>query len=548
MWRKMLVGIMIMGISVAYAANASQIKIADDTNKGEAWYAPGVKNGPHILQTTLLSEDFEGGVMPAGWTTSDGNGDGYTWGVIASSAWHPDAMPPNPGDYIAAYDDDAIGSNPATDEELIAPAVYTGNVGDSAVVLIYGFGYQNLAGYDTFAVKVRTHDGSSWGSWQIVSLYDYDVGSDAWDSLDLSGYLPADSLQVMFSWWDHRSSHWDWYVAIDNVLIGVVPPPPPPPQFYLIYDFDFNEADQGFTHLYPANDPKACPPDSAVDDWQWGTPSVVGPTPGDPTCDDVPLTNCWGTNLSGNYSGTGGTKSSSRLVSPSITLPDTCAAGVWLEICHWYDIETNFDGGNAVVFDPPDPYDGAPTAILPVVSGKAYDGIISTSSYFFACLVDSEIGFTGHQAQWYKSYFDLTPYQGQTVRFGFDFGSDNSVTYPGWYIKWARVWCLQPPTGVGEKAQRSAVSFALLEAKPNPTKGVTEISFAIPKTTDVELSIYDVSGRVISTLIKGKLTAGTHTVKWNGLDSQGKKVSQGVYFYKLTTGEFSATKKLILIR
>ncbi|HID25365.1 MAG TPA: T9SS type A sorting domain-containing protein [Thermoplasmata archaeon] len=91
-------------------------------------------------------------------------------------------------------------------------------------------------------------------------------------------------------------------------------------------------------------------------------------------------------------------------------------------------------------------------------------------------------------------------------------------------------------------------NFALFEAKPNPTKGVTEISFSIPTTTDVELTIYDVSGRLVATLVKGRLNAGTHTATWNGLDSHGRRVAQGVYFYRLRADEFNATKKLLLIR
>ena len=202
MYRKLFVLGLIVSVATLFANNS---KIASDINKkGEPWYASGTKTGFHTLQTILLFEDFETGVLPPGWTTVDGNGDGFTWGVVTSAGWHYNAMPPDPGDYIAAYDDDAIGYNPATDEELITPAVYTGNLTeDSLLILVYGFGYQNLAGYDTFAVKVRSHNGTSWGDWQIVALYDYDVGSSAWDTLDLSSFLPADSVQVMFAWWDH---------------------------------------------------------------------------------------------------------------------------------------------------------------------------------------------------------------------------------------------------------------------------------------------------------------------------------------------------------
>ena len=198
-----------------------QKKMMDTPTYGEPIYAPGVKTNLILGRQwqQILFEDFESGSIPVGWTVLDGNSDGYMWQIYATSAWHTNAMPGDSGQYIAAYDDDAIGSNPATEEELIPPA-FSSTIYDS-VSFIYSFGYQNYAGYDTFAVRVRTHDGASWGLWSNLVLYHIDMGSGLWDTLDLSSYLPADSMQVEFNWWDHHASHYDWYVAVDNVeLLG----------------------------------------------------------------------------------------------------------------------------------------------------------------------------------------------------------------------------------------------------------------------------------------------------------------------------------------
>ncbi|MGB9589862.1 MAG: hypothetical protein ACPL68_03160 [Candidatus Hydrothermia bacterium] len=127
------------------------------------------------------------------------------------------AMPPAPGNYMATYNDDTLGWNPETEEELISPAIYIGD--RDTLRLIYGLGYQNFRGQDTFMVRARFHDGSSWGPWQDLALYDWDVGSGHWDTLGLWAWLPAESLQFSFLWFDHTWLHWDWYVAVDNISL-----------------------------------------------------------------------------------------------------------------------------------------------------------------------------------------------------------------------------------------------------------------------------------------------------------------------------------------
>ncbi len=83
---------------------------------------------------------------------------------------------------------------------------------------------------------------------------------------------------------------------------------------------------------------------------------------------------------------------------------------------------------------------------------------------------------------------------------------------------------------------------------PNPFNPVTNISFALSNPATVELSVYNVLGRKVATLINGDLPAGEHIVDWDGTDNTGRGVSSGVYFYRLTTGSFSESKKMLLLK
>ena len=75
-----------------------------------------------------------------------------------------------------------------------------------------------------------------------------------------------------------------------------------------------------------------------------------------------------------------------------------------------------------------------------VVAPQAgYSGTISTSTSYYAWCVDLEDGFFGQSGSWTQACFDLSMYIGQTVELSFEFGTDSSVTYPGWYLAYVRV-------------------------------------------------------------------------------------------------------------
>jgi flagellar hook assembly protein FlgD len=83
---------------------------------------------------------------------------------------------------------------------------------------------------------------------------------------------------------------------------------------------------------------------------------------------------------------------------------------------------------------------------------------------------------------------------------------------------------------------------------PNPVRAATDISFVLPAKSPVRLSVHDVAGRLVATLLEGERTAGAHRVTWSGADAAGRSVPGGVYFYRLATSEETYTKRLTVIR
>ncbi|MBE0433569.1 T9SS type A sorting domain-containing protein [candidate division WOR-3 bacterium] len=83
---------------------------------------------------------------------------------------------------------------------------------------------------------------------------------------------------------------------------------------------------------------------------------------------------------------------------------------------------------------------------------------------------------------------------------------------------------------------------------PNPFSKNTTIRFFLNKRAKINLKVYDQSGRLVKTLIEGITDAGYKEVKWDGCDDYGRRLSSGVYFYRLTSEAVTQTKKLVLLR
>ena len=96
---------------------------------------------------------------------------------------------------------------------------------------------------------------------------------------------------------------------------------------------------------------------------------------------------------------------------------------------------------------------------------------------------------------------------------------------------------------------RTEGSFALRQNAPNPFNPATEISFVVPDGgSNVTLRVYDLTGRLVRTLVDGYQPSGTQTVSWFGRNDQGLPVASGTYFYQLTAPSFSEKRKMVLLK
>ncbi len=83
---------------------------------------------------------------------------------------------------------------------------------------------------------------------------------------------------------------------------------------------------------------------------------------------------------------------------------------------------------------------------------------------------------------------------------------------------------------------------------PNPFNPTTRIDYSVVSDGNVTLNIYDITGRLVSTLVDGYVDSGYHSVMWNGLDSNGKMVAAGIYFYSLQSETSSMTRKMVYMK
>ncbi|MCK4271330.1 T9SS type A sorting domain-containing protein, partial [bacterium] len=90
--------------------------------------------------------------------------------------------------------------------------------------------------------------------------------------------------------------------------------------------------------------------------------------------------------------------------------------------------------------------------------------------------------------------------------------------------------------------------YTLFQNYPNPFNPETDIQYQIPEGCQVQLSIYNVLGQEIYTLVDGERAAGKYTVRWFGTDSHGRELSSGIYFYRLKAGDFVDVRKMVLLK
>ena len=90
--------------------------------------------------------------------------------------------------------------------------------------------------------------------------------------------------------------------------------------------------------------------------------------------------------------------------------------------------------------------------------------------------------------------------------------------------------------------------FALHQNYPNPFNPTTTLKYDLPEDALVNITIYDMMGRQVSTLVSSQQTAGYKSVQWNATNNAGKPVSAGLYLYTIQAGDYTQTKKMVLLK
>jgi flagellar hook capping protein FlgD len=149
-------------------------------------------------------------------------------------------------------------------------------------------------------------------------------------------------------------------------------------------------------------------------------------------------------------------------------------------------------------------------------------------------------------------YLGISGLEENEVVIGFDVGEvDSSYEWNGETltnlegILFIRAMTMQN-TNVGDDNILPAT--VLMQNCPNPFNPTTDISFSLAESANVNLEIYNSKGQKVKTLFNGYLNYGNHRILWNGKNENNQNVASGVYFYKMNTNGYIATKKMILLK
>lgn len=105
-----------------------------------------------------------------------------------------------------------------------------------------------------------------------------------------------------------------------------------------------------------------------------------------------------------------------------------------------------------------------------------------------------------------------------------------------------------PNVGVDDPNQRLPDKFDLVQNYPNPFNPATNIRYAVHDRSKVRLTVYNLLGQEIRTLVNDFQSPGYKQISWNGKDSRGNAVSSGLYLYRLQAGDFVQTKKMVFLK
>ena len=169
----------------------------------------------------------------------------------------------------------------------------------------------------------------------------------------------------------------------------------------------------------------------------------------------------------------------------------------------------------------------------------------------------TEISYSETQTTLNSSWteFDVTlpiPVNTKDVRFTLtgtrNAGQDNDSYFDDLFFRVLRdESCIEMVT-ISEGQPNIAQEITLYQNYPNPFNPVTTLSYNLPQDSYVILSIYDMNGSLVKSLVNENRTAGMQHIQWNATNNSGRTVSAGVYLYSIEAEEFRQMKKMILLK
>jgi len=99
-----------------------------------------------------------------------------------------------------------------------------------------------------------------------------------------------------------------------------------------------------------------------------------------------------------------------------------------------------------------------------------------------------------------------------------------------------------------ESSRGSPSSYHLHQNYPNPFNPVTTVKYDLPDQSQVNITVYDIMGRHIKTLVNGNQDPGIKSILWDATDEVGRPINSGVYLYRIKTGDFEQTRRMMLVK
>jgi len=155
-----------------------------------------------------------------------------------------------------------------------------------------------------------------------------------------------------------------------------------------------------------------------------------------------------------------------------------------------------------------------------------------------------------HDSVWTQQLIDISDVadENSEVTVTFELKSNRAVHDGGWNIDDVVVASGLFAGSSTDETDISRAPVRLNDAFPSPFNSITTIKYYIRDEGPVELTIIDQAGRTIKTLVTGDQSPGWHDTVWYGNNSNGQPVASGTYFYKLSAGKNTITKRLILLK